>query len=137
MLDVDWSDGDVVFANSACFEDDLMGAWRGRLRVKPGTYFMGYQRFGHGGRRHRAQQDELGPATVFIHVRKNLDGSSFERPPSQTSRRRLLSVMMTRSGRPPSGLALRRRRDVDWFASHDTVDDDEFDGLGTAVVARS
>ena len=25
FLDWDWSDGDVVFANSTCFDDELMG----------------------------------------------------------------------------------------------------------------
>ena len=41
MLDVDWSDGDVVFANSTCFEDDLMGSMaRQAEKLKPGTYFI-------------------------------------------------------------------------------------------------
>jgi hypothetical protein len=38
LLDLDWSDGDVVFANSTCFEDDLMHSMtRQAERLKPGA----------------------------------------------------------------------------------------------------
>lgn len=38
ILEVDWSDGDVVLANSTCFEDDLMKALAHKAaELKPGT----------------------------------------------------------------------------------------------------
>ena len=41
LLEKDWSDGDVVFVNSTCFDDSLMEAMgRQAERLKPGTYFV-------------------------------------------------------------------------------------------------
>jgi SAM-dependent methyltransferase len=41
FLEFDWSDGDLVFANSTCFDEQLMTSLghKGRL-LKPGTYFV-------------------------------------------------------------------------------------------------
>jgi hypothetical protein len=39
ILEVDWSDGDVVLANSTCFEEDLMKALAHKAaELKPGTF---------------------------------------------------------------------------------------------------
>lgn len=41
FLDVDWSDGDIVFANSTCFEDDLMASMAKQAeKLKPGSVFI-------------------------------------------------------------------------------------------------
>jgi len=41
LLDVDWSDGDVVFANSTCFEEDLMdGIAKRAEKLKTGAYII-------------------------------------------------------------------------------------------------
>jgi SAM-dependent methyltransferase len=41
LLEADWSDGDVVFANSTCFDDDLMAAMGEQAEaLKPGAYFV-------------------------------------------------------------------------------------------------
>ena len=38
---MDWSDGDVVFANSTCFDDDLMVAMAQKaLQLRPGAVFV-------------------------------------------------------------------------------------------------
>lgn len=38
FLDTDWSDGDVIFANSTCFEDDLMRKMTSQAeKLKPGS----------------------------------------------------------------------------------------------------
>ena len=146
MLDVDWSDGDVVFANSTCFEDDLMGSMaRQAEKLKPGTYFITFTK-GLGSDafdviERKRYKMSWGPATVFIHVRKNLDGSSFDAPP-------LTNIPDDASyqsdddevGSPPSspGSPYDDDEDVDFeTASHDTVDDDEFEGLEDLVAARS
>jgi hypothetical protein len=37
-LDFDWSDGDVIFANSTCFDDALIAAMTARAEaLKPGA----------------------------------------------------------------------------------------------------
>ena len=41
FLEQDWSDGDVVFANSTCFEDELMEQMASQAeRMRPGAYFI-------------------------------------------------------------------------------------------------
>jgi hypothetical protein len=41
FLDFDWSDGDVVFANSTCFDDSLMADMSVQAeRLKPGAFFV-------------------------------------------------------------------------------------------------
>ena len=41
ILDEDWSDGDVVFANSTCFDDDLMEKMaKQATTLKAGAYFV-------------------------------------------------------------------------------------------------
>ena len=38
---VDWSDGDVIFANSTCFDDDLMDkVTRLAEKTRPGTFIL-------------------------------------------------------------------------------------------------
>ena len=72
----DWADGDVVFANSTCFDDDLMQALSDRAeRLKPGAFVITFTK----GMNCRPRTFELlerkrykmswGPATVFIHRR--------------------------------------------------------------------
>ena len=81
-----------------------------------------------------------GPATVFIHVRKNLDGSSFEAPPlTNIPDDASYQSDDDEAGSPPSspGSPYDDDEDVDFeTASHDTVDDDEFEGLEDLVAAR-
>jgi hypothetical protein len=41
LLDFDWSDGDVVFANSTCFDDNLMLKMSKMAEtLKPGAIFV-------------------------------------------------------------------------------------------------
>ncbi len=41
FLDYDWSDGDVIFANSTCFDDQLMESMSEQAeKLKPGAFFV-------------------------------------------------------------------------------------------------
>jgi hypothetical protein len=45
LLDFDWSDGDVVFANSTCFDDALMAAVAAKAqRLRPGALLITFTR---------------------------------------------------------------------------------------------
>jgi len=80
LLDFDWSDGDVVFANSTCFDDSLMEAiGKKASSLKPGSFLVTFTK---GIKSEHFEQIEKkrykmswGPATVFIHRRKNPDGT--------------------------------------------------------------
>ena len=82
FLSYDWSDGDVVFANSTCFDEKLMGDMAAMARnLKPGAFFVTFTKGLNipdafeviERKRYRMS---WGPATVFIHRRLNPDGSA-------------------------------------------------------------
>jgi hypothetical protein len=86
FLDYDWSDGDVVFANSTCFDDDLMNAMQQQAEtLKPGailvTFTKGLTNFSKfellEKKRHKMS---WGPATVYIHRRLGKDGKPHTEP---------------------------------------------------------
>ncbi len=81
FLDFDWTDGDVVFANSTCFDEDLMAKLsRMAEGLKPGavlvtftrglTYMQKFELL-----QKKRERMSWGPATVFIHRRLNYDGT--------------------------------------------------------------
>eukprot|EP00605_Chrysophyceae_sp_TOSAG23-4_P003035 GSChrysophyteH1.ASY1.ANO1.3340.1 assembled CDS len=84
FLEFDWTDGDVVFANSTCFDDSLM-AQMSRMAegLKPGsvlvtftkglTYMDKFELL-----QKKREKMSWGPATVFIHRRLNHDGTPFD-----------------------------------------------------------
>lgn len=75
FLEFDWSDGDVVFANSTCFDDEVMDAIsRQAARLKPGARFISFTRALSPSRYLRVISRKRysmswGPATVFVHER--------------------------------------------------------------------
>lgn len=78
----DWSDGDVVFANSTCFEDRLMEKLSKQAEhLKPGAFVVTFtkgltsNKFEVMERKRRLMS--WGPATVFIHRRLNADGTAY------------------------------------------------------------
>ncbi|CAM9320572.1 unnamed protein product, partial [Phaeothamnion confervicola] len=80
FLDVDWRDGDVVFANSTCFGEELMDGIRKRAALlKPGSIFISFTKDLQAPgtfeildkKRYRMS---WGPATVYVHRRLGLDG---------------------------------------------------------------
>lgn len=78
----DWSDGDLVFANSTCFDDSLIAGIAERAeRLKPGAYVVTFTK-GLESRAFevldkRRYKMSWGPATVFIHRRLNHDGTPY------------------------------------------------------------
>lgn len=80
FLHYDWSDGDVIFANSTCFEDSLVDqlAKLGE-RLAPGsivvTFTKGLNSSCFSLLQRKRYKMSWGPATVFIHVRNHFDGS--------------------------------------------------------------
>jgi hypothetical protein len=79
FLDFDWSDGDVVFANSTCFDDALMADMsRVAERLKPGAFFVTFTK-GLTSKKFEVLERKRykmswGPATVYIHRRLRADG---------------------------------------------------------------
>mmetsp|Transcript_20054 Transcript_20054/g.28816 ORF Transcript_20054/g.28816 Transcript_20054/m.28816 type:complete len:415 (+) Transcript_20054:111-1355(+) len=80
FLDYDWSDGDVVFANSTCYDDQLMADMGEMAKsLKPGAIFVTFTKglnlpdFFELVERKRYRMS-WGPATVFIHRRLGDDG---------------------------------------------------------------
>lgn len=82
FLEYDWSDGDVVFANSTCYDDDLMLSMaRQAASLKPGAIFVSFTKglespYFEVLERKRYKMS-WGPATVFIHRRLTNEGQSF------------------------------------------------------------
>ena len=81
LLEDDWSDGDVCFANSTCFDDDLMEAMARRAeQLKPGAYFVTFTKGLPSPKfevmERKRYKMSWGPATVYIHRRLNADGTS-------------------------------------------------------------
>jgi len=81
LNDCPWDDGDVIFANSTCFDDELMeGMSREAGKLKPGAFFITFTK-GLSSEKFEVLERKRykmswGPATVFIHRRLNHDGSS-------------------------------------------------------------
>lgn len=79
LLEFDWSDGDLVFANSTCFDDGLMSDMAEKAReLKPGAFFVTFTKgldspYFEVLERKRYRMS-WGPATVFIHRRLGEDG---------------------------------------------------------------
>ena len=70
--DLDWSDGDIVFANSTCFDDELQRALTRRgERLRPGALLISFttalQTLWFVVVYKRRFEMSWGPATVFIH----------------------------------------------------------------------
>jgi SAM-dependent methyltransferase len=79
FLDFDWSDGELVFANSTCFDDQLMQALSDMAgRLKPGaivvTFTKGMSSDKFEVLERKRYRMSWGPATVFIHRRLKHDG---------------------------------------------------------------
>jgi len=81
FLEFDWRDGDVVFANSTCFDDDLMTAMSKMAHnLKPGAIVVTFTKGlepadGFELLEKKREKMSWGPATVFIHRRLNLNGT--------------------------------------------------------------
>ncbi len=76
-----WADGDVIFANSTCFDDELMeGMSEEAARLSPGAYFITFTKGLSSDKfevlERKRYKMSWGPATVFIHRRLNEDGTS-------------------------------------------------------------
>jgi hypothetical protein len=74
FLDFDWSNGDLVFANSTCFSDELMTQLSSQAsRLKPGaivvTFTKGLTSSFFELLERKRYRMSWGPATVFIHRR--------------------------------------------------------------------
>jgi len=81
FLDFDWSDGDVVFANSTCFDDELMSAMgRQAELLRPGSMFITFSKALPSGCfeviEKKRYKMSWGPATVFIQRRLADDGTA-------------------------------------------------------------
>ncbi|CAM9911789.1 unnamed protein product, partial [Discosporangium mesarthrocarpum] len=79
FLESDWSDGDVVFANSTCFPSHLMEKleWQAEL-LKPGAVVITFTK-GLSSKQFelldkKSFRMSWGPATVFVHRRIRPDG---------------------------------------------------------------
>ena len=80
FLEYDWSDGDVVFANSTCFDDDLMNDMSKRAEnLRPGAIFITFTKGLTSSKfevlERKRYRMSWGPATVYIHRRLNPDGT--------------------------------------------------------------
>ena len=86
FLNFPWTDGDVVFANSTCFDDELMKDMSDMAEaMKPGAIFVTFTK-GLMSKKfevleRKRHKMSWGPATVFIHRRLNEDGTPIG-PPS-------------------------------------------------------
>ena len=80
FLEYDWSDGDVVFANSTCFDDTLMTDMSHRAEnLHPGAIFITFTKGLTSSKfevlERKRYRMSWGPATVYIHRRLNHDGT--------------------------------------------------------------
>ncbi|GMI09361.1 hypothetical protein TrLO_g6810 [Triparma laevis f. longispina] len=81
FLKFDWSDGDLVFANSTCFTDELMAAIAERSKgMKAGSYLVTFTKGIISDAFELVEKKRYvmswGPATVFIHRRLGRNGES-------------------------------------------------------------
>jgi SAM-dependent methyltransferase len=79
LLEFDWSDGDVIFANSTCFDDDLMDDMSKMAeKLKPGSFFITFTKGLTSNKfevlERKRYRMSWGPATVYIHRRLREDG---------------------------------------------------------------
>eukprot|EP00607_Mallomonas_marina_P010066 CAMPEP_0182417376 /NCGR_PEP_ID=MMETSP1167-20130531/1836_1 /TAXON_ID=2988 /ORGANISM="Mallomonas Sp, Strain CCMP3275" /LENGTH=465 /DNA_ID=CAMNT_0024590893 /DNA_START=53 /DNA_END=1450 /DNA_ORIENTATION=- len=79
LLEFDWSDGDVIFANSTCYDDNLMSDMAQLAQnLKPGAFFVTFTKGLDSPHfevlERKRYRMSWGPATVFIHRRLGLDG---------------------------------------------------------------
>ncbi|CAM9216083.1 unnamed protein product [Chrysoparadoxa australica] len=79
FLNHDWSDGTVVFANSTCFDDDLMAKMGKKAELlQPGSYLVTFTKGINSEKFQlldkRRFKMSWGPATVFCHRRLGEDG---------------------------------------------------------------
>jgi len=82
VMKEDWSDGDLVFANSTCFDDELMDGVSFKAEaLKPGafvvTFTKGLTSNAFEIMERKRYKMSWGPATVYIHRRLNHDGTPF------------------------------------------------------------
>mmetsp|Transcript_2490 Transcript_2490/g.5200 ORF Transcript_2490/g.5200 Transcript_2490/m.5200 type:complete len:298 (+) Transcript_2490:2852-3745(+) len=81
FLEFDWTDGDVVFANSTCFTDKLMASIAGAAQgMKPGSFLVTFTKGIVSDAFELVEKKRYnmswGPATVFIHRRLTEEGDS-------------------------------------------------------------
>ncbi|GMH89849.1 hypothetical protein TrST_g9244 [Triparma strigata] len=81
FLKFDWSDGDLVFANSTCFTDELMAAIAEKsAAMKAGSFLVTFTKGIISDAFELVEKKRYvmswGPATVFIHRRLGKDGES-------------------------------------------------------------
>ncbi|GMH50463.1 hypothetical protein TL16_g00778 [Triparma laevis f. inornata] len=81
FLKFDWSDGDLVFANSTCFTDELTAAIAERSKgMKAGSYLVTFTKGIISDAFELVEKKRYvmswGPATVFIHRRLGRNGES-------------------------------------------------------------
>jgi SAM-dependent methyltransferase len=81
ILDYDWSDGDVIFANSTCFDDRLMQDMSAKAEdLRPGAYFVTFTKPLTSTQFEVLEKKRYsmswGPATVFVHRRLDYDAEA-------------------------------------------------------------
>ena len=81
FLEYDWTDGDVIFANSTCFDDNLMMSMSKMAEgCKPGAIFVTFTKGLNSKAFELLERKRYtmswGPATVFIHRKLYPDGRS-------------------------------------------------------------
>lgn len=80
ILDHDWSNGDIVFANSTCFDSSLMEKLSKKAEeLKPGSVFISFTKSLSSDKFTVVDKCKYtmswGPATVFVHRRLRDDGT--------------------------------------------------------------
>ena len=81
ILERNWSDGDLIFANSTCFDASLMRSLSEQSEsLKPGSIFISFTKSLTSDQFEMIEKTRYmmswGPATVYIHQRLNYDGTS-------------------------------------------------------------
>jgi hypothetical protein len=138
LTDFDWSDGDIIFANSTCFDDDLMEAISLRAEdLKAGAYVVTFTK----GLSCRPRTFELlerkrykmswGAATVFIHRRLRSDGIFLHTKVIRYSNERHVGFPVG----PPS-LSLLPSDDIEYDDYDNSADDDDDDDKGSTNDER-
>jgi len=85
IIDYDWSDGDVIFANSTCFDSELMDLiTKKAIQLKPGTFIITFTKELHMEKypsyfellEKIKYKMSWGPATVYFHRRLDYDNDN-------------------------------------------------------------